>query len=147
MSGLRRRELLTGLGSTAAVWTAASYSRSAGSNNKINLGLVGCGSGGTHMMAMFQKHPEIQVSAVCDIYATRVNGTVQKAPVARGFADHRKLLEGSETDAVLIATPDHWHAAIAIDALHAGKDVYVEKPLTLRIDEGPAIVRAARTSN
>ena len=61
-----------------------------------------------------------------------------RRPRRKTFTDHRKLLEMKEVDAVLIGVPDHWHAAIAIDALNAGKDVYVEKPLTLKIEEGPA---------
>jgi predicted dehydrogenase len=142
MSGIERRELLT-----AAVFSAGSYTRILGANGRIHLGLIGCGSRGAYMMGMFQKHPEIQVSSVCDIFETRVRKALEKAPGARGFHDHRELLEGRGTDAVLIATPDHWHSAIAIDALRAGKDVYVEKPLTLRIEEGPGIVKAARMNN
>src|SRR6185295_1817791 len=70
-----------------------------------------------------------------------------KAPKATSFTDHRKLLENKAIDVVLIATPDHWHATCAIDALNAGKDVYCEKPLTLKIEEGPVIVKAARVNN
>ena len=75
------------------------------------------------------------------------SGIQTKAPGAKGFNEHRRLLESKDVDAVLIATPDHWHAGCAIDALNAGKDVYVEKPLTLKIEEGPAIVKAARVNN
>ena len=70
-----------------------------------------------------------------------------QAAGAQPFADHRRLLEMKGLEAVLIATPDHWHKAIAIDALNAGKDVYVEKPLTRLREEGPEIVRAARVNN
>ena len=72
---------------------------------------------------------------------------MQANPKAVGFTDHRKLLESKEINAVLIATPDHWHAQCAMDALNAGKDVYCEKPLTLKIEEGPAIVKAARVND
>jgi predicted dehydrogenase len=95
-------------------------------------------------MSNFLKNPSVDVTAVCDIYGEQIDKARQKATHARNFTDHRKLLEMKEVDAVLIATPDHWHAAIAIDALNSGRDVYVEKPLTLRIDEGPPIVKAAR---
>ena len=85
---------------------------------------------------------------VCDVWQERTMRRSKRArPNAQQFTDHRKLLEMKELDAVLIATPDHWHARIAIDALNAGKDVYVEKPLTLKIEEGPPIVKAARVNN
>lgn len=95
-------------------------------------------------MSQFQQTTEVDVVAVCDVYGEQLDRAKQKAPSARSFNDHRKLLEMKEVDIALVATPDHWHAAITLDALEAGKDVYVEKPLTLRIEEGPAIVRAAR---
>ena len=79
--------------------------------------------------------------------ATTQTKRVAQAAGAQPFADHRRLLETNGLDAVLIATPDHWHKAIAIDALNAGKDVYVEKPLTRLREEGPEIVRAARVNN
>jgi predicted dehydrogenase len=126
--------------------TAASYSRVLGANDKINLGVIGCGGRGLGVMGTFQKNPAIQVTAVCDVYGVQIDRARQRAPEARSFTDHRKLLEMKEVDAVLIGTPDHWHAAIAIDALNAGKDVYVEKPLTLKIEEGPEIVKAARVN-
>jgi predicted dehydrogenase len=117
-----------------------------GANDKINLGVIGCGGRGLGVMGTFQKNPAIQVTAVCDVYGVQIDRARQRAPEARSFTDHRKLLETKEVDAVLIGTPDHWHAAIAIDALNAGKDVYVEKPLTLKIEEGPEIVKAARVN-
>jgi predicted dehydrogenase len=127
--------------------TAASYARVLGANDKIGLGVVGCGGRGLHVMGKFQSNGSVEVRAVCDIYGGQVDEAQQKAPGARGFSDHQKLLELKDVDAVLVGTPDHWHAAIAIDALHAGKDVYVEKPLTLKIEEGPRIVKAARVNN
>jgi len=126
--------------------TAGSYSRVLGANDKINLGVIGCGGRGLGVMGTFQKNPAIQVTGVCDVYGVQIDRARQRAPEARSFTDHRKLLEMKEVDAVLIGTPDHWHAAIAIDALNAGKDVYIEKPLTLKIEEGPEIVKAARVN-
>lgn len=126
--------------------TAASYSRVLGANDRIQLGVIGCGGRGQYVMSVFHKYPSVNVTAVCDVWGDRAGEAAKKAPGARGFEDHRKLLETAGVDAVLIATPDHWHAAIAIDALSAAKDVYVEKPLTLRIEEGPKIVRAARVN-
>jgi predicted dehydrogenase len=141
---INRRDLLRG--TTAAV-TAASYSRILGANDRMNLGLIGCGDRGRHDMAHFQMNKNVDVVAVCDIYGEHIDLARQKAPNAKDFKDHRKLLEMKEIDMVLIGVPDHWHAATAIDALNAGKDVYVEKPLTLRIEEGPNIVKAARVND
>jgi predicted dehydrogenase len=147
MTEPNRRELFRKTAGAAVTTTAFSYSRVWGANDRILVGLIGCGGRGQHVMGAFQKDAKVQIAAVCDVYSQRVDEAQQKAAGARGFTDHRKLLDVKELDAVDIATPDHWHAPIAIDALNAGKDVYVEKPLTLRIDEGPRVVKAARVNN
>ena len=110
------------------------------------LGVIGCGGRGRYVAPMFLKEPGVRITALCDVWGQRIAEARQWAPEARGFADHRKLLEARDVDAVLVATPDHWHAAVAIDAMEAGKDVYCEKPLTYRREEGSRIVRAARTT-
>jgi len=141
-----RRAFLRTAGQAALVWTAASYSRILGANEKINLGLIGAGERGRGVMNTFIKTGGVNVTAVCDVYAEMIDRAQKSAPSAKGFADYRKLLEQKDVDAVLIGTPDHWHAANTIDALNAGKDVYVEKPLTRTIEEGPEIVKAARVN-
>ena len=143
-TSLARRDLFR---AGAVAMTAASYSRVLGANDKINLGVVGCGGRGSYDMSLFQKNETVDVKAVCDVFGNRVDRARSKAPEARGFGDHRKLLEMKELDAVLVATPDHWHTGVAIDALNAGKDVYCEKPLTLKMEQGPRIVKAARVNN
>jgi predicted dehydrogenase len=142
---IQRRDLLRAASLSSI--TAASYSRVMGANDKISLGVIGCGGRGLGVMGIFQKNPAIQVRAVCDVYGVQIDRARQRAPDAASFTDHRKLLEAQNVDAVLIGTPDHWHAPIAIDALNAGKDVYVEKPLTRTIEEGPRIVKAARVND
>lgn len=127
--------------------TAASYSRVMGANDTVQLGLIGSGERGRHVMNQFLLTNQVNVGAVCDIYSENIDKARQKATNARNFADHRKLLEVKELDAVLIATPDHWHFTTACDAMRAGKDVYVEKPLTLKIEEGPEIVKVARMND
>ncbi len=146
MSHLARREFLRGAGTGAAVLSAASYSRVLGANDRLNLGVIGCGDRGTYDMQSFIKTGQAQVVALCDVYGAHIDRARKQGAgdAPKAFEDHRKLLETPGLDAVLIATPDHWHAAIAIDALNAGKDVYIEKPLTLKIEEGPGIVKAAR---
>ena len=138
-----RRTFLRGV--TAA--TALSYSRVYGANERVQLGLIGAGERGRGDMGKFVKSGIVDVTAVCDIYGAQIDAAQQIAPKSKSFSDHRKLLEMKEVDAVLIGVPDHWHASVAIDALNAGKDVYVEKPLTLKIEEGPPIVKAARVNN
>src|SRR5712692_4335114 len=140
---LARRAFIGG----ATALTAASYSRVLGANDTVQLGVIGTGDRGTYVMTQFMKNTSLHVAAVCDIYGQHIDQARQKATDAKSFTDHRKLLEYKQLDAVLIATPDHWHSRTAIDALNAGKDVYVEKPLTLKIEEGPRIVKAARVNN
>jgi predicted dehydrogenase len=141
-TAIRRRDLFRG----SLAFTAASYSRILGANDRLGLGVIGCGERGRGDMRLFLKQTGVQVVAVCDIYGEMIDRAQQMAPGAQAFTDHRKLLELKEVDIVLIATPDHWHAQTTIDALNAGKDVYVEKPLTLKIEEGPEIVKAARVN-
>jgi predicted dehydrogenase len=141
----RRTVLRTTTG--AAALSAASYNRILGANDRIQLGLIGCGGRGRYVMETFSKTDQVEVPAVCDVWPERSLQAKKVAVNAQQFIDHRKLLEMKGLDAVLIATPDHWHAGTAVDALNAGKDVYVEKPLTLRIEEGPRIVKAARINN
>ena len=138
-----RRAFLRGITAT----TALSYSRVFGANDRVQLGLIGCGERGRSDMGKFIKAGNTDVVALCDIYGAQIDRAKQDAPNARSFTDHHALLALKDVDVVLIAVPDHWHAAIATDALNAGKDVYVEKPLTLKIEEGPVIVKAARLNS
>ncbi len=124
--------------------TAASYGRVLGANDSVLLGVIGPGVRGRHVMGLFQQDQKIRVTALCDVYAMQLDKALEQAPGAKTFKNHKQMLEHKELDVVLNATPDHWHAATTIDALNAGKDVYVEKPLTLKIEEGPEIVKAAR---
>ena len=124
--------------------TAASYQRVMGANDTVQMGLIGAGERGRFVMSQFQATNRVNVAAVCDIYSENIDKARQKATAAKNFSDHRKVVEVKELDAVLIATPDHWHSTVALDALRAGKDVYIEKPLSLKIEEGPELVKAAR---
>ncbi len=146
---ISRRDFLNTVTATATVTaaTALSSGRVLGAADRVRLGLIGCGSRGTGDMINFVKLGNTDVVALCDVYGAQMDRAKQNAPNARPFKDHRQLLEMKDLDAVLIAVPDHWHKAITIDALDAGKDVYVEKPLTLRYEEGPEIVKAARLNN
>ena len=108
------------------------------------MGLIGCGGRGRSVFRSFTQNPNVNPTALCDVFSARIDEAAEIAPNAKGYKFHEKLLEAKDVDAVLIATPDHWHAGIAIDAANAGKDIYCEKPLTLRIEEGPQIVKAVR---
>ncbi|MFZ0594036.1 MAG: Gfo/Idh/MocA family oxidoreductase, partial [Bryobacteraceae bacterium] len=136
---LTRRRVLQ---SSAMAMTAASYSRILGANESVRLGVIGCGGRGKYDMQKFLHNPEVRVTAVCDVWGDRTDEAAEKCNNSgvQKFGDHRQLLERAETDAILITTPDHWHVPIALDAVDAGKDVYCEKPLTLKIEEGPVIV-------
>lgn len=144
-----RREFLTQTAGTAAlggaVLTAASRRNILGANDRVRLGVIGPGGRGQSVMKHFLSHPEVEVVALCDIYdehLSQANEIVEGR--ARTFLEYRKLLEIQDIDAVLIATPDHWHKAQAVDSCEAGKDVYIEKPLTFDIAEGQEIIKAAR---
>jgi predicted dehydrogenase len=138
---ITRREL-----TRAAGLTALSYSRILGANDRIGLGVIGTGSRGTYVMTVFQKNADLEVRALCDVYRKRIDDAQGKAPGTKAFTDHRELLALKEVDAVLIGSPDHWHKDHAVDAMNAGKDVYVEKPMCRTREEAPLMVKAARAN-
>ncbi len=98
--------------------------------------------------AYYRGREHTVVAAVCDVYQNRMESALQECrqenSACDGYLDYEEVLERSDIDAVVIATPDHWHAALAIAAMKAGKDVYVEKPMTLTIEEGKAVVEAQK---
>jgi len=143
---LGRRDFLRQATTATVAATAASYSRVLGANDRIRLALIGCSGQGEGVMKLCQRDPAVEFVALCDVWERRIEERRMLAPGAAGLGDHRAVLDRSDVDAVIVATPDHWHSAITIDALGAGKDVYVEKPLTFRREEGPAIVEAAKAS-
>ena len=119
-----------------------------GANNRVRMALIGCGSimGGHHSWA--QSHPMIDLVAVCDVKTSKREAALarlkKKNPAAVGYVDYGDIMARSDIDAVIIGTPDQWHAAISIDAMRTGKDVYVEKPMALTLDEAAAMVAAEK---
>ncbi len=117
-----------------------------GANNRVRMALIGCGlmMGAHHGWA--QSHSMIDLVAVCDVKKNQREAALarlkQKNPDAVGYVDYGDIMARSDIDAVIIATPDHWHAAISIDAMRAGKDVFVEKPMAFTLDESAAMVAA-----
>src|SRR6185503_10146934 len=138
---------------TSAVATAgamalsrSSYASVIGANDRIRFGVIGCGGMGTGHLGSLVKRSDadnIKVLAVSDVYQRRLTraNTICKGD---GYLDYRKLLERPDLDAVLIATPDHWHAKISIDAMEAGKHVYVEKPMTHTVEQAIKLRNAVK---
>ena len=124
-----------------------------GANDRINVGLIGVGGMGSgHLRALVRQSEEtkdVQVVAVSDIYTRRKERARQAARLAEKDVhhDYRELLARNDVDAVVIASPDHWHAQMAIDAVAAGKDVYLQKPMTLAVDEARRVAEAAAKHN
>jgi predicted dehydrogenase len=129
----------------ASSLTAASAARVIGANDRVRLGIIGTGDRGKYLMRVANKVGGIEWVAVCDAWDRRRDeaAAIAGAPVAKD-ADYRKLLDRNDVDAVIVATLDHLHAGISIEACQAGKDVYVEKPMTSLPGQGPPLVRAVR---
>lgn len=128
----------------AAGMTALSYSRVMGANDRVRMGYIGLGNRGDQVHDGFLEHGDQQTVAVCDLRDDYMDFAIKKSratPVK--YTDYRKLIESKDVDAVAIATPDHWHAIMFIEACNAGKDVYVEKPLGLTVVEGRKMVDTA----
>lgn len=144
---------------------SANENHTPGASDKIRVGFIGVGNRGTQLLRLFMAQPDCEVAALCDLYEpymlrdySKVDKRYTEGALGKGgqipkmgekfpnnvtrYNDYRKLLEDKTIDAVCIATPDHWHAIQTIDAIKAGKDVYVEKPLTATIHEGRSMVNA-----
>jgi predicted dehydrogenase len=124
--------------------TAASYAQILGANDNIRIGVIGSGGRGRLLTSEF-KEVGAEMAAVCDVYEPHLQAGVKAASTgATAYTDYRRLLDDKSIHGVIVATPDHWHAQMAIDAVNAGKDVYLEKPMAHTIDEGFRIVEAVR---
>jgi predicted dehydrogenase len=143
-----RRTFLKASAATAAL------SRSVlGANDRIQMGLIGCGTRGGMVSGFFGRHEDCVFIAACDVAKGRLDQSVTRlGEQGRGikvdaYGDYRRILERKDIDAVLVTTPDHWHSPITVDACAAGKDVYVEKPISNTIEAGRKMVQAARQYN
>src|SRR5215467_8045264 len=140
---LKRRTFLMAGGGVLMAQTAPS--------NQIVLGVIGAGGRGTFVMGAFQKNPAVRVGAICDVYEPNLERGLSTASKVAGnhpksYRNYKELLADKDIQAVLIATPEHWHAQMVLDALTAGKDVYVEKPLCQTPEQGIQLVEAERKS-
>jgi len=127
--------------------TAVSASKVVGANDRVRLGLIGCGGRGRYVGGFMKEAPGAEFVAVADVYEPFTERAREWAGGgAERYKDFRRLLERKDVDAVLVATPDHWHISAAVLACLAGKDVYVEKPVTHNVREGRKIIEAARRS-
>jgi predicted dehydrogenase len=163
MSTSRRTFLQTSaLAATGAALApaASAAARTAAPGDRVRMGFIGVGNRGTQLLETFLRQPDVELVAISDVYepyATRKLSDVHPRWVASGriprdgkplassvgvHRDFRELLDRDDVDAVCIATPDHWHAIQTIQALEAGKDVYVEKPLSITLHEGRRMVEA-----
>src|SRR6266852_458623 len=128
----------------AGLATALSYSRVLGANDRVRIGYIGLCNRGDQVHDAFLEHGDQQTVAVCDLKDSYMDFAIKKSRATpKKYTDYKKLLEDKDVDSVVIATPDHWHELMCVDACNAGKDVYVEKPLSLTVFEGRRMVQAA----
>src|SRR5271155_4043411 len=147
---ITRRDFAGVVGGSAAVLAAAGSSSAVGANDRVRLALIGGGSRGNQLVPSFLARPEVDIVAVADVDDQHAGKTAEaiaklrpKSPAPPTMRDYRAILDDKNVDAVIIATPDHWHALPAIEAVLAGKDVYVEKPVGHTVAEGQAMLKAA----
>jgi predicted dehydrogenase len=128
--------------------TAAAALRVSGANDRIRLGIIGSGDRGTYLMKRANQAGNIEWVAVSDIWdVRRDHGEATAGTKVEKYADYRRLLDRQDIDGVIVATFDHVHTQISIDACKAGKDVYVEKPMTSLPEQGPPLVKTVRETN
>lgn len=138
---------IAAFGSTQGM-SALSYSSIIGANEKLNIGVIGCGGMAfSHMEALLamKQSDNVRITAVCDIYTKRLE-QAKKLTGAQAFKNYKELLQNKDIDYVLIATPEHWHYQMTLDAISAGKHIYVEKPMTHTIEQAKDIVEKVEAS-
>ena len=141
-----RRTFITAA-SGLALGTRMAGAGAQGANNRVRIGVIGTGSRARGLMGHLAKLPTAEVASICDVYEPRLLQAREiVGPAATTVADYRRILDDRGIDAVVIATPDHWHKAMTLEAVAAGKDVYVEKPVSHTIDEGAEMVKAIEAS-
>lgn len=137
----RRQFLAASALATSALLTESS--RGFAANDTLQVGLIGVGGRCKHLLKSFPALPNVKITAVCDVFDDNLEAAKKLAdPKAFATKRHEELLARKDVDAVLIASPDHWHVPLTVDACKAGKDVYVEKPLTHDLSEGKAVIDA-----
>jgi predicted dehydrogenase len=140
---ISRRTLHQAMG--GVLISAATYRRAYGANERIGIGFIGYGLIGKRHVLDFKEQKDVDCVAVCDAHRGRVaEARALIGGACRGYADFRELLDAKDVQAVVISTPDHWHALMTMLACAAGKDVYVEKPLSLFVREGQWMIEVAR---
>ena len=144
----RRRFLEAGatgaLAAAAALRPAPASARVLGANDRVRIGVIGTGRQALGLIRGHQALADVEIAALCDVYAPNLAKAAELAPKAATRTDFRHVLDDKAIDAVIIAAPDHWHALMTVMACQAGKDVYVEKPTSVAIAEGRRMVEAAR---
>jgi len=144
-NGVGRREFL----GTMAMGTAAMLAdptRVLGANDRVRVGMIGCGARGQELLQQVLKVPNAEVVAIADIYPRRFDEPRKLVPGVRTVNDHRRLLEMKDVDAVLVASPLHIHARHFLDTVAAGKDLYCEKTMTWSMGEAEQCLAAAQKS-
>jgi len=158
MNGISRRNFVKGsLAATAGLGIGSTFTSSAwgkvrGANDAIRVGIIGTGGKGTSHLGMFKGIEGVRIAAVCDADEAHITAALKmKYPEGKNlpatYTDFRKIIDDKTIDAVVISTPNHWHSLMTIMACQAGKDVYVEKPISHDIFEGRIAVKAARKYN
>jgi predicted dehydrogenase len=149
----RRHFLKTAAGATilAPMIVPASVLRARGQpapNSRLHVGLIGCGGMGRSNLHECAKYRDVVVTAACDVWRARRESVVAEfKDTCKPYADYREMLQAKDLDGVIIATPPHWHTLIAIAACEAGKDIYLQKPMTLHLGESLAVRNAVRKHN
>ena len=147
MARFSRRQFMASAAAAGAAFSFPSAARARMAADDVNIGFISCGGRANEHMGMFSSLDGVNVAGVCDPDESRLGKAQTRFPKAKGYTDLRRLIEDPSIDAVVVATTNHWHCLASIWAMEAGKDVYVEKPLSHSQWEGRQTVAAARKYN